>query len=142
MVWNDFFDYEQDYRERPFRTLPSGKISRSTAAVLGILLLILGVGFAGLAGALPIVLAGCLVACILLYDGWLKRTAAGPVAMGACRFFNVMLGLSAAENWRGGFGLHLAFVVGLYIVGVTWFARTEARRSKQSSLTGAAFLML
>jgi 4-hydroxybenzoate polyprenyltransferase len=149
MVWNDFFDYEQDYRERPFRPLPSGKISRRMAATFGTSLLAFGVGFAGLAGAtdssfrmLPLVLAGFLVACILLYDGWLKHTSLGPVAMGACRFFNVLLGLSAGETWAGGFGLHLAFVVGLYIVGVTWFARTEARLSKQSSLTGAAFVIL
>ena len=27
MVWNDFFDIEQDRRERPFRPLPSGRIS-------------------------------------------------------------------------------------------------------------------
>jgi 4-hydroxybenzoate polyprenyltransferase len=149
MVWNDFFDYDQDYRERPFRPLPSGKISRRMAAIFGSGLVILGVAFAGVAGlqgdsfrALPLVLAGFLVACILLYDAWLKRTPVGPVAMGACRFFNVLLGLSAAGTWTGGFGLHLAFVVGLYIVGVTWFARTEARLSKQSSLTGAAFVML
>jgi 4-hydroxybenzoate polyprenyltransferase len=149
MVWNDFFDYEQDYRERPFRPLPSGKISRRTAATFGTSLLAFGVGFAGLAGAtdnsfriLPLVLAGFLVACIMLYDSWLKHTSLGPVAMGACRFFNMLLGLSAAGTWTGGFGIHLAFVVGLYIVGVTWFARTEARLSKQSSLTGAAFVML
>lgn len=149
MVWNDFFDLDQDYRERPFRPLPSGRVSRGTAAVFGTLLLALGIVFAGLAGLsgdsfrlLPIVLGGCLVAAILLYDSWLKRTAAGPVAMGACRFLNVLLGLSAAEAWRGGFGVHLAFVVGLYIVGVTWFARTEARLSKQSALASAAFVML
>src|SRR5262245_28722487 len=26
MVWNDYFDLEQDRRERPFRPLPSGRI--------------------------------------------------------------------------------------------------------------------
>ena len=39
-------------------------------------------------------------------------------------------------------GVHLALVVGLYIVGVTWFARTEARMSKQNALRGAAAVML
>ena len=38
--------------------------------------------------------------------------------------------------------VYLALVVGLYIAGVTWFARTEARESNQSSLTAAAGLML
>src|SRR5262249_31358320 len=33
-------------------------------------------------------------------------------------------------------------IVGLYIVGVTWFARTEARASSQLHLGGAAAVML
>jgi 4-hydroxybenzoate polyprenyltransferase len=106
-------------------------------------------GFAGLAGwegdgfrALPLWLAAFLVACILLYDAWLKHTSLGPVAMGACRFLNVLLGLSAGLSWVGGWGVHLALVVGIYIVGVTWFARTEARLSKRAALTSAAYLML
>lgn len=149
MVWNDFFDYAQDYKERPFRPLPSGKIPRSTAALFGAILLFLGVVFAGLAGwqrayspALPGVVAVVLVGCIFLYDFALKHTAIGPLGMGACRFWNVVLGLCAADQWVGMWGWHLAWVVGIYIVGVTWFARTEARLSKQASLTGAAFTML
>jgi 4-hydroxybenzoate polyprenyltransferase len=148
MVWNDYFDYEQDYRERPFRPLPSGKVSRRAAVVLGVALLAAGILFAALAGiegnsfrTLPLTLSFFLIVCILFYDSWLKRTSMGPVAMGACRFLNVLLGLSAAETWIGGWGVHLALVVGLYIVGVTWFARTEARTSKRSALTGAAYVM-
>src|SRR2546423_729181 len=52
MVWNDVFDVEQDRRERPFRPLPSGRITRRLAALLGAALLILGVCFAFLAGAM------------------------------------------------------------------------------------------
>jgi 4-hydroxybenzoate polyprenyltransferase len=81
------------------------------------------------------------VAAILLYDGWLKRTAAGPVAMGACRFLNVLLAVSVSGS-PSPLGAHLALVVGLYIVGVTWFARTEARASSQAALKGAAGVML
>src|SRR6266852_4753634 len=33
MVWNDFFDVEQDRRERPYRPLPSGRITRRAAAL-------------------------------------------------------------------------------------------------------------
>src|ERR1700720_1278871 len=50
MVWNDFFDVEQDKRERPFRPLPSGRIQRSTAGILGAVLLGLGWLFAVAAG--------------------------------------------------------------------------------------------
>src|SRR5207249_9343623 len=58
------------------------------------------------------------------------------------RFLNVLLGLSAGDEVAGRWGIPLAFVVGLYIVGVTWFARTEARASRQSALAGAALVML
>src|SRR5947208_14106844 len=72
MVWNDYFDLEQDKRERPFRPLPSGRVSLRAAATLGTVLLLAGVACAGLAGALgegyrpaPLVLAVLLACCIL-----------------------------------------------------------------------------
>jgi 4-hydroxybenzoate polyprenyltransferase len=83
MVWNDYFDVEQDRRERPFRPLPSGAVSRFAAARLGVLLLAGGWLSAVLAGwrhdgfdIVPAVVAGLLVVSILWYDGWLKRTPA------------------------------------------------------------------
>jgi 4-hydroxybenzoate polyprenyltransferase len=62
--------------------------------------------------------------------------------MGACRFLNVLLGLSIVPGPIGSWGLGLALAVGIYIVGVTWFARTEARTSSQEALTAAAIVML
>jgi 4-hydroxybenzoate polyprenyltransferase len=150
MVWNDFFDLEQDRRERPFRPLPSGRVQRRSAAVLGTALLVAGLGFAALAGWFnprapwnALIVAGLLVAAILLYDAWLKQTWFGPVAMGTCRFLNVLLGLTTVEetNLRWGARVYSALVVGLYIVGVTWFARTEARTSKKSQLAWAGAVM-
>jgi len=148
MVWNDFFDLEQDRRERTFRPLPSGRVTPRQAALCGTALLAGGVLFALAAGAAlrapawPALLAAGLVAAILLYDGWLKRTWAGPLGMGLCRSLNVLLGVSVAGTLAWPQGSHLALVVGLYIVGVTWFARTEARTSSQGALTGAAAVML
>jgi hypothetical protein len=152
MVWNDWFDLEQDRRERPFRPLPSGRVSPTTAALFGTLLMALGVGFAAIAGRVQPETSGwltpsagiavALVVAILLYDGWLKRTWAGPLGMGVCRALNVLLGLSVAGGVPWPWGWHLALVVGLYIVGVTWFARTEARESSRQMLAAAAVLML
>jgi 4-hydroxybenzoate polyprenyltransferase len=158
MVWNDFFDLEQDRKERPFRPIPSGRISRGGAAGLGMALFAAGLLLAALSGWalsawravedgddfiwLPLILSLILVAAILLYDGWLKRTWAGPLGMGTCRFFNVLLGLSISGSVGGARGFHLASIVGLYIVGVTWFARTEARMSNQKMLMAAAGVML
>jgi 4-hydroxybenzoate polyprenyltransferase len=148
MVWNDYFDIEQDKRERPFRPLPSGRIQRSTAGRLGKALLGIGWLLAVAAGAcrgewnwIPAVIAAVLVAAILLYDAWLKRTWAGPIAMGTCRFLNVLLGLCIAGSltWTS---VHLALVVGIYIVGVTWFARKEAAVNNPAILAAAAATML
>ncbi len=142
MVWNDYFDQEQDRRERGFRPLPSGRVSPGEAVGLGSGLLLAGVGCAWLAGSTAFTIALFLVAFILLYDRWLKRFWAGPLGMGACRFLNVLLGLSIAGTIPTPWGVHLAGVVGLYIVGLTWLARTEARMSQQSALQGAACVLL
>ena len=142
MVWNDYFDREQDRRERPLRPLPSGRISSRHAIRLGMGLLTAGVLLSATAGTTSILLVLCLVGAILSYDGWLKYTWAGPLAMGACRFLNVLLGVSACGSLLGARGVHVAMIVGLYIVGVTWFARTEARTSNQNALRGAAAVML
>jgi len=141
MVWNDVFDVGQDERERPFRPLPSGRVSTAAARRLGGGLFAAALAVAGLADfaaeslrflPLTVLLAGA----VLLYDRVLKRTRFGPLGMGACRFLNVLLGLAAADSaavpWP--LRLHLAAVVGLYIVGVTWFARTEARASDPKQL--------
>lgn len=147
MVWNDFFDIAQDRKERPFRPIPSGRVTRAAAGRLGALLLALGLGFAAAAGArgermhwLPFEIAVALVLAILLYDAWLKRFWAGPLGMGACRFLNVMLAFSLAGI--NSVGLYAASIVGIYIVGVTWFARTEARQSNRKALASAAVVML
>ena len=152
MVLNDVCDYAQDLRERPQRPLPSGRIGRGEAAVLGVLLLVAGVAggwtaswFAATwhSGAMATALAGC----VLLYDLGGKRTVAGPLLMGACRFLNVLLGMSVASRlstlgswplpWLG-----VAAGIGLYVAGITWFARREAGVSRRLSLGGAVAVML
>src|SRR5271154_2575485 len=50
MVWNDFFDVAQDARERPDRPIPSGRVSRRAAGLLGALLLACGILLSLLAG--------------------------------------------------------------------------------------------
>jgi len=138
MVWNDVFDLAEDTRDRPFRPLPSGRITVRTAGLLAGALTLVGVGLTFVAGS-PLLGVGLGVA-VLLYDAWLKRTPLGPVAMAACRFLNVLLGLSAipADAFPPALRLHTAGVVGVYIVGVTWFARTEATESSRRHLTAAA----
>ena len=149
MVFNDYFDIEQDKRERPHRPLASGRILAGTAFRLAMFLMVLGLMFASLAdwvggnaGWRAFFAAIALCVAILLYDGWLKATRAGPFIMGSCRFFNVLLGLSIAPEPIAAWGVALALVLGVYVTGVTWFARTEAHISNQSMLmVGAAFML-
>ena len=153
MVLNDFFDRHEDAKARPFRPIPSGRIGPITAALLGYALLAAGVGLAAAASAVavplkptatPLVVGFALAMSVILYDEFLKRTPVGPVGMGLCRFLNVLLGLSGGppDSVPDGLALHLAAVVGVYIVGVTWFARTEEGESRRRHLAGAAAVML
>src|SRR4051794_14566842 len=144
MVWNDYFDLAEDRRDRPFRPLASGRISVRTAIVLGTVLLAGGWVCAALTGRAGALVGLALAGAILAYDARIKRTSAGPVGMALCRFLNVLLGLSLADPTALPLTtrLHLALTVGVYIVGVTWFARTEEKRSDPKVLTRAALVML
>jgi len=140
MVFNDVFDRAVDALERPKRPIPSGRISVRAAVIFGGILVASGLILSGLASVSSLTVAGCLTLCIFLYDGMLKSTVVGPVVMGACRFFNVMLGASAAQSVAAVWTLpqlHVAAGLGVYITGVTWFARHEAGASPKAQLAAA-----
>jgi 4-hydroxybenzoate polyprenyltransferase len=151
MVWNDVFDLAEDKKARAFRPLPSGRVGTGTAVLLGVLLFALGIAFASASGLPmqtewnhePTVFALGIVAAVLIYDGGAKRTPFGPISMAACRFLNILLGLSLIPEaaLEIEFRLFLAAVVGFYIVGVTWFARTEESKSRKRDLALAALIM-
>lgn len=147
MVLNDVFDIEQDARERPHRPIPSGRIHAGFARTLGRVMLAAGAACGWLAtlwtGDVRCgLVASALAVLVYLYDRVLKRTPLGPLGMGGCRLLNVLLGMSTAEvAWQTP---HFAAAggIGLYIVGVTWFARTEAVESRRLSLLLATAVML
>jgi 4-hydroxybenzoate polyprenyltransferase len=147
VVLNDVFDLERDRQERPDRPLPSGRVSLRVARWMGGELLLFGT-FLPCAMAwslrqprLAVVAVG-LAVTILLYDRFLKQTLLGPLAMGACRMLNVLLGMSVlrgpleARHWL------VAGAIGLYVAGVTWFAREEVLRSDRRRLSAATLVMM
>ncbi len=147
MVLNDVFDLEIDRRQRPERPLPSGRISLATAERFGWRLLALGVLLGAGAGFFlghlrPGVIAALLATCILVYDAWLKRTPLGPLAMGACRMLNVLLGMNAADRPLHAEHWLVAGGIGVYVAGVTWFARREAGRSSRLQLMLSTLVMV
>jgi 4-hydroxybenzoate polyprenyltransferase len=148
MAWNDFFDFEQDSKERPFRPLPSGRISRRSAMWLATGLMLFGILLAVSSDYMNVdrsrgtpagLIALALSTVILLYDRLLKRSWLGPIGMGGCRFLNVRLGFSAPPGYHD-IAYALASIVGIYTIGLTWFARREASQSHASKLRLAAVL--
>jgi 4-hydroxybenzoate polyprenyltransferase len=160
MVLNDVFDAEVDARERPERPIPARRIPWQTAAIVGWALLASGVLAGWIASNVandwrPGSVATALAVCVVLYDYALKRTPLAPFLMGACRTLNVLLGMSLAflskpttddvllisRPWFPNEWL-IAIGVGIYVVGVTVFARTEARASSRGRLfVGMAVLL-
>ena len=152
MALNDVFDVEIDRIERRERPIPSGRVSLSTGRGFGFGLLAAGVLIAGGLSIAeqdyrPAVAAAVLAAAVFAYDALLKRTLLGPIGMGLCRFLNVLLGMSLSPSpWQTWHYL-IAAGIGVYIVGVTWFARTEASTSNRlplalATLVGAAGVTL
>lgn len=151
MVLNDYFDRNKDMRERPTRPIPSRRVPESAALWMGSELVIIGVVISWLVSfiaATPLtgMVALALAFAVISYDGFLKRTWLGPIGMGACRTLNILMGMTAA-----GAGLLSAYStvhyvvaggIGIYVVGITWFARTEASESHRTHLLASLLLML
>lgn len=140
MYLNDLFDLNIDRRERPERPLPSGRVSRAEA--LGVSVLLFGVGTfcLSLLGAAPLVSGLVLVALIVVYDAWHKTNPLSPVLMAGTRMLVYVTAFVAFAPVVTFSLLFWTLLLGFYIVGLTYIAKTET-----SSLTGywpAALLFL
>lgn len=129
MVQNDVVDAELDKSERPERPLPSGQIAVGTAALAANGLLAIG-GLAACAAAVsaacpaPAFVGAALTAAIWVYNRYLKGTLSGTFVMGTCRGLNWLLGMTAAA-WPATQLWLIPVGMGLYVTGVTIFARDE-----------------
>jgi 4-hydroxybenzoate polyprenyltransferase len=132
IVLNDWFDYEEDLRERPGRPLPAGLVPRAHAVLLGFGLLALGVLLAAAVGPVQLLIAGGILLLVLFYDGHAKHTAYASLAMGACRYGNWVLGLSTgglgADTWL------LALPVFIYVTALTQLSRAETSAGSRRPL--------
>ncbi|GAA1959416.1 SCO3242 family prenyltransferase [Agromyces allii] len=135
MALNDWADRDLDAVERPERPIPSGRVSpRRALAVaaglgaVGLALAAAGGGRRGLAVAAP------LVASVVLYDVVAKPTAAGPLAMAACRGLDVLLGAGGSPR-----ALPAALAIAVHTLGVTALSRGEVNGGAASD-TGLALV--
>lgn len=150
MILNDVVDLEEDRTTRPNRPLARGSISPVIAGHVGngmllvapILILFsttvwreqplwMGAAFA---------LAIGLSLCVRIYDSALKRTPLAPIVMGSCRLLNIlmagttMLAVTTGEVVFPKALLIFGAAIGVYIVGITVFARKEEGQSSQTGL--------
>ncbi|MEU0108493.1 SCO3242 family prenyltransferase [Streptomyces sp. NPDC006251] len=126
MALNDWADRDVDAVERPHRPLPSGRIRPSAALTAACALTAAGLALAARAGRPALTVAAPLAATVWAYDLGLKHTPAGPVAMGAARGLDLLLG-AAASTGRTSRAVPSAALLGTHTVAVTTVSRQEAQ---------------
>ncbi len=125
VVFNDVFDADLDAKERPERAIPSGRVSRWEAAILGIVLHSIGVISAFQVNITAGIIAAVIVILTIIYDSKAKHSVVfGPLFMGLCRGGNLLLGVSIVpgillESW------FLAIIPIVYIASITLISRGE-----------------
>ncbi|MER7898254.1 SCO3242 family prenyltransferase, partial [Streptomyces sp. NPDC096046] len=126
MALNDWADRDVDAVERPHRPLPSGRIRPAAALTAACALTGAGLALAARAGRPALAVAAPLAATVWAYDLVLKHTPAGPVAMGAARGLDLLLG-AAATTGRTREALPSAALLGTHTLAVTTVSRQEAQ---------------
>ncbi|WP_433509291.1 SCO3242 family prenyltransferase [Nonomuraea sp. CA-143628] len=122
MALNDWADHKADAVERPERPIPSGRVRPGAALGLAAALTGAGLATAALAGGRRgLTVAGLLAGAVWAYDLGLKRTAAGPASMAACRVLDVLLG--AGEQARA--AVPAALAIGAHTYGISVLGRAE-----------------
>jgi len=140
IVFNDVFDADLDKIERPERAIPSGLISLKNATTFGSLLLLGGIALAALNSLTSGLLALLVAVFALLYNKFGKHHSFfGPLNMGLCRGFNLLLGLSIVPAMLCSH-YYLAIIPVIYIFSITMTSRGEVHGGHAKNLYLAAFL--
>lgn len=142
VVFNDVFDAELDAIERPERAIPSGKVSKQNAIILGVLLLAIGIFCASIISSESMIIAFSVAVLALVYDKFGKHnTFLGPINMGLCRGGNLLLGMSVMMSSLQEFWW-IGIIPVLYIAAITMISRGEVHGGNQSILYFAGFLYI
>jgi 4-hydroxybenzoate polyprenyltransferase len=132
-VFNDYFDVGIDLKERPYRPLPAGTITKQKAFVIAMLSLVSANILAFAVNWSSLVISAILSATVISYDYRLKNTAIGPITMGSARFLNVFLGASPAlfvllADNNNNFFVRMIFAslsIFLYVLAISLLSRKE-----------------
>ncbi|MFJ4699065.1 SCO3242 family prenyltransferase [Streptomyces sp. NPDC088768] len=133
MALNDWADRAEDAAERPHRPLPSGRITAPAALLAASALTAAGLALAARAGRPALLLASALAGTVWAYDLRLKHTPWGPLAMGAARGLDVLLGAAAQPGGRTRTALAAAGALTAHTTAVTAVSRHEVRGGSTSA---------
>lgn len=142
VAFNDVFDAELDAVERPERPIPSGRASKSGAAWMSFLLLLLGVLAAAQVNFVSAGIA-CVVAFLaVLYDYWGKhRNLLGPINMGLCRSGNLLLGVSVVPGLLTSYW-PFGIIPLIFVAAITMISRGEVHGNNRNALFGGLSIYL
>lgn len=143
IVFNDVFDAELDASERPERAIPSGRVTKTYATLLGILLFTIGIVSAFWVNSTAGMIASGVAIGALIYDAAAKHNAVfGPLTMGSCRGGNLLLGASIIPASLSGLWF-LAIIPIIYIGAITLISRGEVHGgSKVTGYSATAAVVL
>ena len=140
VVFNDVFDAELDAVERPERPIPSGVVSIRLAALLGAILLLIGIGASFMVNQTAGLLAIGIAVASLVYDRFGKHhNWLGPVNMGLCRGLNLLLGISILPDQVASW-IWIGLVPIVYIAAITMISRGEVHGGSATTLRIAGLL--
>jgi len=125
MIFNDYFDLQIDKKERPERPLPSKKISKQNAFLLGIIFLILANLFASIVGYPALIISLIMTTLIFIYNYKLKFISfLGIFNLSFIRFLNVLLGFSLLSITFD--IIQYAIPIGIFVGGISILAKNES----------------
>jgi 4-hydroxybenzoate polyprenyltransferase len=137
IVLNDYFDIEIDRKERPFRPLPSGNISKRHALAIGIVAILAANIIAVMVSPISLAVTVAISLTIIAYDYRLKHNVSGPFAMSGARFLNVILGASPALLHLNSHSYGILAVAStslfVFVISITILSRKEVRNERPNS---------
>ena len=141
---NDYFDFEEDKKQRPNRPLASGRIPKLNALFLATMAFGTSLLIAYYIGPLSFSISILLIVTIFGYDYYLKNSLIGPIVMATARVLNILLGLSTYSNtisYNSVTGLVLSDSF-LYIFGISLISRSETHPKISKLSIGSVFIIM
>ena len=127
MIFNDYFDYNLDKKERSFR--PLAKISKKNALLIGFIFLLLANISASFLGFDSLIISLILTCAILFYNFKLKFISfLGIINLSIIRMLNILLGFSIIS-------ISFEFIqylipLGIFVFGISILAKNEVKANQ------------